>query len=353
MIDITQPQALEDLKTNVNAVATQVTGVASQVGTVATQVGSVETKVDAVDTKATDIQTKVGRVDTALGDVTDTAGDNTVFGKMKSVLRSMGEPTDVPGPPRSLQERLASIDKRTNKPAKAMNSMVSAAPGTTAKIKFQTDTGLAPKVTIYDPSNAVVAQGVTLTEVGTTGVYEYKWPISKTATLGNYTALITETTNSSVDSIAIDVRQASAVTSDTSGAASAASSYAQKTLSEMDGIKTNLAKLMDEIKKVNAQPVAQEGQTGSTTSPVVVQQFQQGIQTNVDKTQNVAKEKGINLGDLLNLTKDQKAELQSQTDQMRIMKNQIERIQAVVEALNMTSGSEKPVIKDWMEVGSR
>ena len=112
-----------------------------------------------------------------------------------------------------------------------------------------------------------MAQGVTLTEVGTTGVYEYKWPISKTATLGNYTALITETTNSSVDSIAIDVRQASAVTSDTSGAASAASSYAQKTLSEMDGIKTNLAKLMDEIKKVNAQPVAQEGQTGSTTSP--------------------------------------------------------------------------------------
>src|SRR5437667_12575884 len=47
-----------------------------------------------------------------------------------------------------------------------------------------------------------------MTEIGTTGVYQYKLPVNTAWTLGDYTAVVTESTKGSLESMVLTVADA-------------------------------------------------------------------------------------------------------------------------------------------------
>ena len=236
---------------------------------------------------------------------------------------------------------------------------IEAAPGANALVKFQATTGLAPRADIYDPNNRQIASGVALTEVGTTGVYEYKWPVGKNAMEGEYTVIIKEPTKGGMDSMSIKVKKAESVLApaDASTAANEANVNAKKTFKEVDGLKTQLTELMDQLKTTIT--TAEEGSGGGSTttvinngSPAVMQNVQQGVTLSREQAEKLAKQNNLSIDELTKMGKEQATHMKTQAEEFKEMKNQILRINAILDAINLTVGSDKPIIKDWMEAGS-
>ena len=58
--------------------------------------------------------------------------------------------------------------------AELLTRPANVATGSTVPIRFRTASGLAPKITVYDAGNVVRVSAAAMTEISTTGIYEYK-----------------------------------------------------------------------------------------------------------------------------------------------------------------------------------
>src|SRR5207302_11335826 len=80
--------------------------------------------------------------------------------------------------------------------------------GNDISIEFQSVSGLSPVLNLYDSANAQVVIIAPMTEIGTTGVYQYKLPVNIAWTPGDYTAVVTEPTKGSLESMVLTVADA-------------------------------------------------------------------------------------------------------------------------------------------------
>jgi len=121
--------------------------------------------------------------------------------------------------------------------------------GSTVPIRFRTTTGLAPTITIYSPTNVAKVSAAAMTEIGTTGIYEYKATFSTAWGLGDFTAIVSESTKSSVDSIILYVVESLA---DGATSSSSSSAITMDTLySRLNSMDTDMDNLTASVSTVS------------------------------------------------------------------------------------------------------
>jgi len=92
--------------------------------------------------------------------------------------------------------------------AKILNRPTTVKRGNNISLEFQSASGLSPVLNLYDSANALQVANATMTEIGSTGVYKYTVPVNAVWPLGDYTAVVTESTKGSLESMVLTVADA-------------------------------------------------------------------------------------------------------------------------------------------------
>jgi hypothetical protein len=255
------------------------------------------------------------------------------------------------------------------KSAKILNRPTTTKRGEPTSIQFQTDSGLSPVLNLYDPDNELQVTNATMTEIGTTGVYEYELSIDDDLPLGDYTIIVTERTKGSLDSMNLTVSD-----SDLSDLADIqdAATQAQSQASTAASSATAAQKLIEQVK---AQILAlDQGGPGSTIDLMTKLQEalnsirdavlgpQEGIegglapiQTTISEIsellKQVSSENGVNLDtmyDSIDETTTEVAEVKDKVERLRVM---LETNREIAEKVLERAPPKKAVIKTWFEAG--
>src|SRR2546422_6452363 len=97
---------------------------------------------------------------------------------------------------------------RSDVKAKILNRPTTVKRGNDISIEFQSASGLSPVLNLYDSANVLQVANATMTEIGSTGVYKYSVPVNAVWPLGDYTAVVTESTKGSLESMVLTVADA-------------------------------------------------------------------------------------------------------------------------------------------------
>jgi hypothetical protein len=89
--------------------------------------------------------------------------------------------------------------------SKILNSENEIRAGDTLAIRYRTISGLSPVVDVYDPDNKQKVAAARMTEIGTTGIYEYALQFLGSWGKGDYTIVCSESTNGTMDAMTITV----------------------------------------------------------------------------------------------------------------------------------------------------
>ncbi|MBI4227516.1 MAG: hypothetical protein HY600_04475, partial [Candidatus Omnitrophica bacterium] len=149
-----------------------------------------------------------------MGSINDAAAANSLFGRLKNLDKLLGATSDT-GSAESVFGRLT---KTQSELASKVASEAARGPqtgilnrdpvvktGNTITLRYRTATGLTPKVDIYDPSNTKRVSAGTMTEIATTGIYEYSATFDKGWGTGDFSVVASESTKNSVDSMIMTV----------------------------------------------------------------------------------------------------------------------------------------------------
>ncbi|MFH1476434.1 MAG: hypothetical protein ABIH24_02925 [Verrucomicrobiota bacterium] len=99
--------------------------------------------------------------------------------------------------------------------SKILNRPTTATNGCVVTIRYKTDTGKVPEISVYDPDNTtLISGGLMANEIGASGVYEYALEILSTWALGEYTIICSESTTASADSMTLKVVASEEITGD-------------------------------------------------------------------------------------------------------------------------------------------
>jgi len=162
-------------------VSTDVAGVSAAVSTVSTAVGTVSTKVDTVSAQVTATGAKVDTVESKVG-----------------VIQS-----DVGALPAKVY---SDLEKGVISEMLTRNTILRE--DDSVKIRYRTATGLAPTLTIYKPDGIVLSEynGVKMKEISKTGIYEYEVTARDSWGIGDFTAVCSESTKKSTDSMVLTIK---------------------------------------------------------------------------------------------------------------------------------------------------
>ena len=187
---------------SVPAVSTvqQVGSLASQLSAVQTSVGNnlganvsaIQSSVGSnLSTQVTNLQTDMTSVKTAVGADQGT----TLYSKVSDILTNTG--TNIPA-------TIVSELKKGPR-SKILNRPTTVNSGDTVSIRYKTDSGLAPVITVYDANNTARVSASAMTEIGVTGVYNYDVAFNSAWGIGDYTIICSEPTTNSADSMIVNV----------------------------------------------------------------------------------------------------------------------------------------------------
>lgn len=101
--------------------------------------------------------------------------------------------------------------QETNKQTKAgiLNTETTVQSGDTIKIRYQAESGLAgegaPEIYVYDGSNNLVIAGASMTEMASSGIYNYSLALDTGWGTGYYTIAVSETTNNTSGNMSLYV----------------------------------------------------------------------------------------------------------------------------------------------------
>ncbi|MFH1245738.1 MAG: hypothetical protein V1662_04560, partial [Candidatus Omnitrophota bacterium] len=236
LINITTAKRLADIETSVG------TGLSAAVSAIQTSVGSgLGTKVDTLQADVTLVKTAVGA-----------AESTTLYSQVTRILADTG--TNIPAAIVS-ELKKGPRSKILNRPA-TINS------GDKITIRYQTDSGKSPAITVYDPDNTARVSSAAMTEIGATGVYEYDVTFASGWGLGDYTIICAESTTNSADSMIISV-----------GAAGG-----------LSGIETNIDSLISTLSTVSANVTSIQtiaGTSSDTSSANTLYGKLSGVSSNV------------------------------------------------------------------------
>ncbi|MFH1856057.1 MAG: SBBP repeat-containing protein [Candidatus Omnitrophota bacterium] len=179
------------------------------ISSISASLTSMETKIDTVSTIASSILEYTG---TTLPATLSSLGTNidTISSNVDEILIDTG--TTLSGNiTTAKQDIIAELDKGPK--AKILNRETTVESDDTVTIRYKTDTGLSPKIDVYDANNTKRVDAASMSEIGGTGVYEYDLTLTSGWGTGDYTVICSEASKNSIDSISLTVTGISALSS--------------------------------------------------------------------------------------------------------------------------------------------
>lgn len=178
---------------------------------------------------------------------------------------------------------IAELDKGPK--AKILNRPTTVKSGETITIRYKTDSGLSPVIDVYDADNTKRVNAASMTEIGSTGIYEYDLTLSSSWGTGDFTVICSESTKSSIDSILLTV-------------ASAAITDLSSIDTKIDTIDTNLDTVNTNVSSIKTIV----GTTSDTSSSSTLYGKLAGVTSNVSSI--ITKWGSYTASDLLSDTSD-------------------------------------------------
>jgi hypothetical protein len=179
----------ETLASRIAAVQTGVTAISGKVNTVDTKIDTVGTKIDTIGTQVTAVNANVSSIGTKV---------DTVQGAVGAIQTDVS--TTLPA------QILADLEKGVMSEMLTRNTVLRE--DDAVKIRYRTASGLAPVLTIYDPDGNILSNynGVKMSEISRTGIYEYEVTATSAWGTGDFTVECSESTKGSKDSMVLTVK---------------------------------------------------------------------------------------------------------------------------------------------------
>ena len=328
--------------------------------------------------KMADIKTEV--ID-RLGAMGDTAAANSLFGRLKNLDKLLGETSDT-GSAESVFGRLA---KTQSELASKVQSEAAKGPqtgilnreqfvksGTRATIRYRTATGLSPKIDVYDASSNKKISGATMTEIATTGIYEYPVTFETAWGTGDHTIIVSESTKSSTDSMIMTVSTTDleAIAKKAGGSSSGGGSTATDItplLAEVQALKGMVAMgagaggLVGQVTALQHQLSSMQAQLGLVAATDEELETAEAVDASAKATMSVRDQlreiaktmkemsgpSGLSLHQLFDM---QEAQITTAKD----LQNKIEQIKQATEVTKRIAeeGRQKVQVQTWFESGS-
>jgi hypothetical protein len=242
----------EEFQSHRDATEDAIAAIETSVGTgLAGKIDTIQSDAATIKSDTTTLKSDITSVKTAVGADQGT----TLYSQVASILEDTG--TTIPA-------NIASELKKGPR-SKILNRPTTASLGDTVAIRFKTDSGLSPVITVYDADNAIKVSGAALSEIGASGVYEYDLAIGTLWSTGDYTVVCSEPTLSSADSMVLKVSAEAAGTVEALSA-------------KVDTLTTNLNTLSTDLTSVKeVLGTATDAATANTLHGKLT-----GVSTNVD-----------------------------------------------------------------------
>jgi hypothetical protein len=225
-----------------------------------------------------------------------------------------------------------------------LNSETAVKQGAKITMRYRTDTGLSPSLSVYSPKDALLISSKGMTEVATApGIYEYTFTFSDGWGTGDFTIFCSEATKGTVDAVVISVRTSDI--EDISGSVSAvlgSTAGLQGLKNVTDALSAQfigLDKLLAQVTK-NLTGKMEEAKGAVSELSNVFKQLEEMSK----QIQGIGGTTGINLEKLYEVSKDKKEDI-------TYIKNKSEELKAAME-LNqkmIENVAKKPIVQSWFE----
>ena len=278
-----------------------------------------------VTSQATETQAKVAAVKTETAQILTATGTDSLSTKITDVKNQVVE---------QVQPHVKSA---------ILNRESIVKQGAKISIRYRTDTGLSPVLSVYNPKDKTVLSSKTMLEVGTTGIYQYNVTFSASWGKGDFTVICSEPVKGTVDALVITVKETdieevsssvSAVLGSTSG------------LTGLKGVTETLSSQFVDMDKMLAQ-ISKDTASKVTEAKGAVDDLATAVKQLEDMSKqikNIGGTKGMNLEKLYNVSKDK-------NEDITYIKNKSEELKAAME-LNkkmIENVAKKPVVQTWFE----
>ncbi|MFA5231193.1 MAG: hypothetical protein WC416_02155 [Candidatus Omnitrophota bacterium] len=220
--------------------------------------------------------------------------------------------------------------------------------GNKLKIRYQTDSKLAPEIDVYDPKNIQrITKGV-MTEVGDSGVYEYEVNFLTGWGEGSYSIVCSEPTLGTIDGITIEIVNAD-LADINSAAVVSMSQLSNIDTDDMKSLSTSIGVVSSSIEKI----VGTMTDLGSMSTQITA--LTNDIQKTVFDQLSVASEKMREIAKQQNVKIDKMIDVSEKgREDVDYLKKKTLEIKATAELTNdiITRTNDKPITKSWLEPGS-
>jgi DNA-binding protein Fis len=314
-----------DLVARTQAVTAKVTEEATSIKT---------SQAAAVAAGVTEVTTETDKILTATGDVSDkiTTTEATLTTQIEDVETEVS--TQV------------STNVKPHLKSGILNRKSSLKRGATLTIGYRTTTGLSPAIDVYSPENVKLIDSLAMTEMGTTGVYEYDVKFESSWGTGDFSVVCSESTKGTADATTITVleqdiedigRTASAIMGSTSR------------LSGLSGITGSITALNSQISMIESSlgsvTKAMSKQVGEVTSTVAnLETVFSQLTALSDQVKQLGATEEISLEKVYEVSKEKKEDIV-------YLKNKTEELKAAMELSQkmIDNVANKPVTQVWFE----
>jgi len=209
-------------------------------------------------------------------------------------------------------------------------------------VRYRTLTGLAPKIDVYDATNALKINKGSMQEIGTTGIYEYEVTFQSGWGKGDFTILCSESTKGTLDAMTISViktdvdqvsNQVSAVLGTTAG------------LSNIGNVATTLNSQISMIESALSRVAASVSKAKEAAASVgSLESVYTQLQAVANQVKQMAGDTGLNLEKLYKVSADKKQD-------MKYLKNKTQELKAAMDMSQqmIDNVANKPVTQVWYE----
>ncbi|MFH1777438.1 MAG: hypothetical protein ABH952_07780 [Candidatus Omnitrophota bacterium] len=371
--EVTVSQRLQELTEDIKATLQE--EVAEIKASLDTQTDTISTKVeeesDVLGGQMTQVATQLALAETAIkskvGEVLEEAQVNLpakiadVKSQVSQVLTATG--TALPAQITTLQETLGDEFKNVAIKSQLLTRETVVKSGDKITIRYRTNKGLHPEVDVYNSNGVMKAVDAGMSEIGTTGIYEYGLTFETAWGTGDFTVVCSENTQGVMDSIvitvvAVDIEdvagQVSSVLGTTVGLTSEAEvleelgtqlDMLQKAIENLGtGTGTGTAPLLGPVS------TGESGGQGSGTGTGTDEQLSGYYDTVAKIEENVkglGELKNYKLEELHSLSEEQTGDIKKLRNKVMELKNMLELNKKLLENIGT-----QPVVQSWFEWGS-
>ncbi|OQX53415.1 MAG: hypothetical protein B5M48_03465 [Candidatus Omnitrophica bacterium 4484_213] len=234
---------------------------------------------------------------------------------------------------------LTTIEQKVG--AQILNRETSVKSGETITIRYRTDSGLSPEIDVYDANNVQRVTDGTMTEIDSTGVYEYDVKFLSRWGKGDYTIVCSESTQGTVDSMTLSVLSADieSVSQDVS---------ATLAMKDTSALEDRISALESRVNQILGRLTGKIG-GGISVERRVVEVVTKPIYTEIKTISKALKE--IGASEEYGLKPIYEVSEKSAEDVV-YLKNKTLELKAVADVTRELVGrlNDKPIVRTWMEI---